>query len=126
MRSVDLIYCQVGRNGLSSCQEGNGKGSVEGLIYCQGGSEESSNFQVGNEMGPVGLIDCQVSSKKFPGCQVGKGEEMRLCESLMNSEESLDQQGVLTGEGQKYILIIGGIEVFLPSNPVGARRMCCR
>jgi hypothetical protein len=53
--------------------------------------------------------------------QVGKGEEMRLCESLMNSEESSDQQGVLTEEDQKYILIIGGIEVFLPHGPVEAR-----
>jgi hypothetical protein len=53
MRSVDLIYCQVGKNGLSSCQVGNGKRSVEGLAYCQGGSEESSSCQVGNEMGPV-------------------------------------------------------------------------
>jgi hypothetical protein len=99
MRSVDLIYFQVGRNGLSSCQEGNGKGSIEGHSYCQGGSEESLNFQVGNHMGPFGLIDCQVSNKEFLGLQVGKGEEMRLCESLMNSEESSDQQGVPTGEG---------------------------
>jgi hypothetical protein len=39
----------------------------------------------------------------------------------MNSEESSDQQGVLTGEDQRYILIIGGIEVFLPSSPVEAK-----
>jgi hypothetical protein len=52
---------------------------------------------------------------------VGKGKEMRLSKSLMNLEESSDQQGVLTGENQKRIMIIGGIEVFLPSNPVEAR-----
>jgi hypothetical protein len=46
---------------------------------------------------------------------------MRLSESLMNSEESSDQQGVLTGENQKRILMIGGIEVFLPDSPVEAR-----
>jgi hypothetical protein len=61
-----------------------------------------------------------VGNKKIPNCQVGKGKEMRLSESLMNSEESLDMQGVLTGENQKIILIIGGIEVFLPRSPVEA------
>jgi hypothetical protein len=44
---------------------------------------------------------------------VGKGEKM-------NSVEGLYRQGMLTGEDQKYILIIGGIEVFLPSIPVEA------
>jgi hypothetical protein len=118
----DLINCQVGRSGLSSCQVGNGKRSTEGLAYCQGSSGESSDCQVGNEMGSLDLIDCQVgSNKKFPNCQVGRGKEMRLSEGLMNSEESSDQQGVLTGENQKRILIIGGIEVFLPSSPVEAR-----
>jgi hypothetical protein len=47
----DLINCQVGRNGLSIFQVGNGKRSVEGLVYCQGSSVESSDFQVDNEMG---------------------------------------------------------------------------
>jgi hypothetical protein len=32
----------------------------------------------------------------------------------------MDQQGMLTEEDQKYILIIGGIEVFLPHSPVEA------
>jgi hypothetical protein len=117
----DLINCQVGRSGLSSCQVGNGKRSVEGLAYCQGSSGESSDCQVGNEMGSLDLIDCQVGSRKFPNCQVGRGKEMRLSESLMNSEESSDQQGVLTGEDQKSILMIGGIRVFLPHSPVEAR-----
>ena len=75
---------------------GNGKGSTEGLTYCQGGSGESSDCQVGNEMGSLDLIDCQVGSKKFPNCQVGRGKEMRLSESLMNLEEGSNQQGVLT------------------------------
>jgi hypothetical protein len=52
-----------------------------------------------------------VGSKKLPYCKVDKGENM-------NSGESLYQQGVLTGEDKIYILIIGGIEVFLPSSPV--------
>jgi hypothetical protein len=52
---------------------------------------------------------------------VGKRKEMRLSESLMNSEESSNQQGVLTGENHKSILMIGEIRVFLPRNPVEAR-----
>jgi len=69
-------------------------------------------------MGSLDLMHYQVANKKFPNCQVGKGKEMRLFESLMNLEESSYQQGVLTGEDKIYILIIGGIEVFLPSSPV--------
>jgi hypothetical protein len=49
----DLINCQVGRNGLSSCQVGNGKRPGGGLIYCQGSSAKSSDCQVGNEMGSL-------------------------------------------------------------------------
>jgi hypothetical protein len=37
------------------------------------------------EIGSIDLIDCQVSNAKIPDCQVGKGEKMRPCESLMNS-----------------------------------------
>jgi hypothetical protein len=42
------------------------------------------------EMGSIDLIDFQVGNKKIPYCQVGKGEQMRLTESLMNSGMSLD------------------------------------
>jgi hypothetical protein len=76
---------------------------------------------------------------------VGKENEGRLSKSLMNSAESSYQQGVLIGEDsygvtkhvnedennldtltiqevdQIIILIIGGIQVFLPNNQVGAR-----
>jgi hypothetical protein len=141
----DLINCQVGRNGISSCQVGNGKRSVEGLIYCQRSSDESSNFQVGNEMGSIDLIDCQVGRREVPNCQVGRGKEMRLSESLTDSIESSYQQGVLMDEDscgfadhvneddeklntltiqeedQRSILIIGGIQIFLPDSPVEAR-----
>jgi hypothetical protein len=84
----DLINCQVGRNGLSSFQVGNRKRSVEGLVYYQRSSVESSNFQVGNEMGSVDLIDFQVGRREVPNCQVGRGKEMRLSESLRSSEVS--------------------------------------
>jgi hypothetical protein len=100
---------------------GNGKRSTKGIVYCQGSSSESSDCQVGNEMGSLDLIDYQLGIKKFPNCQVGKGKEMRLSESLTNLEESSYQQGVLTGENHERILIIGGMEVFIPSSLVEAR-----
>jgi hypothetical protein len=63
-------------------------GSVKDLIDCQEGRSENSNFQVGKE------------------------DEMRLSESLMNSERSSDQKEVLTEEeDQRHILIIGGINI---------------
>jgi hypothetical protein len=91
--SRDLIDCQVGRDGLSNCQVGNRMRSSEGLVYCQEGGAESSNFQEGTEMGSTDLIDCQVGRGRgeTPYCQVGKGEQMRPRESLMNSEVSLNQ-----------------------------------
>jgi hypothetical protein len=58
-----LVNCQVGRNGLSSCQVGNGKRLGEGLICCQRSSVESSSCQVSNEMGSVDLIDNQVGRR---------------------------------------------------------------
>jgi hypothetical protein len=41
---------------------------------------------------------------------VGKGEEM-------NSVESSYQRGVLMEEDQRCVLIIGGIQIFLPNSP---------
>jgi hypothetical protein len=110
--SRDLIDCQVGRDGLSNCQVGNRKRSSEGLVYCQEGGAESSNCQEGTEMGSTDLIDCQVGRGRgeTPYCQVGKGEQMRPCESLMNSEvSSYQQEEMIEKEDQKSILMIGGI-----------------
>ena len=45
---------------------------------------------------------------------------MRLTESLMNSEESSYQQGKIIEEDLKSILMIGGINLFLPYRPVEA------
>jgi hypothetical protein len=39
----DFVNCQVGRNGLSSCQVGNGKRSIKGIIYFQRDSVEISD-----------------------------------------------------------------------------------
>jgi hypothetical protein len=76
---------------------------------------------MGNEMGSEDLIDCQEGSREFPIFQVGMGIKMRLCESLMNSELSLDQPEELTEEDQESILMIGGIQIFLPLSPVEVR-----
>jgi hypothetical protein len=52
---------------------------------------------------------------------VGKGSERRLFESIMNSAESSYHKGEMVEVDQRIILIIGGIEIFLPSSPIGAR-----
>jgi hypothetical protein len=53
---------------------------------------------------------------------VGKGEEMRLYDNLVNLEVSLGQQGTMTGEDhRRSILIIGGIQIFLPNIQVEDR-----
>jgi hypothetical protein len=114
MRSLeDLIDCQVGNRKFPICQVGREK---EMRLFESLGSSEVSSCQQGvlMEMGSIDLIDCQVGSRKIPYCQVGKGEQM-------NSEVSSYQQEELTEkEGQKSILMIGGIRVFLPNSPVEA------
>jgi hypothetical protein len=75
---------------------------------------------VGNPERSVDLMSCQVGREETPSCQVGKGKEMRLSESLMNSVKSSDQQRVLMEKDQRYSLIIGGINIFLPIIPVEA------
>jgi hypothetical protein len=46
----------------------------------------------GTEMGLVDSIDYQEGNREIPYCQVGRDEQMRLSESLINSEVILDQQ----------------------------------
>jgi hypothetical protein len=72
-------------------------------------------------MGSEDLIDCQEGNRKFPNYQEGRGKKMRLCESLMSSEMSSHQPEELIREDQKGILMIGGIQIFLPDSPVEAR-----
>jgi hypothetical protein len=69
----------------------------------------------------VDLIDYQDGRTEIPIFQVGKGEERRLSESLMDSVESSYQQGDMIEEDKKCILIIGGIEIFMSHSPVEAR-----
>jgi hypothetical protein len=96
-------------------------------------------------MGSTDLIDYHVGSRKFPICQVGRGIEVRLFESLRDSGVSLGQKGVMISEyscgfadhvnenddklknctiqkeDRKSILMIGGIWVFLLDTPIEAR-----
>jgi hypothetical protein len=52
---------------------------------------------------------------------VGKGEQMRLSESLMNSGMSSGQREELIEKDHTHFLIIGEIEVFLPHSLVEAQ-----
>jgi hypothetical protein len=139
----ETLHCQLGnerRSGedLKDCQEGSG-----GVLNCQGSRDEKlrlsespldsreSSIQQGLliKMGSVDLMICQGSrSDNIPYCQVGRDgqmnldqpeeltEQMGLPDSLINSEKNLDQQMQLTEEEhQNDLLMIGGIELFLPS-----------
>jgi hypothetical protein len=66
------------------------------------------------------LIDCQEESREFPICQVGMGTEVGLFEGLMNLGMSSNHPEEMTKkEDQRHLLIIGGIEIFLPLSSVG-------
>jgi hypothetical protein len=121
-RSVEyLIDSQEGTDELLDFQVENKKRSVEDLIDFQEGRSEISYLQEGNEKRSVkDLADFQEGRTTISSCQVGKEEEMILFESLGSSEVISDQQRVLTEEDHRCILIIGGIKIFLPSNPVEA------
>jgi uncharacterized protein (DUF1697 family) len=63
------------------------------------------------KVGSVDLIICQKGSEQIPYCQLGRDEQMRLSEGLINSEMDLDQKMQLTEEeDMRNILMIGGIE----------------
>jgi hypothetical protein len=66
-------------------------------------------------MRSVDLIDFQEGRSEVPNCQVGKEEGM-------NSSRSSYQQGDRQmEEDQRSVLIIGGIQICLPSSPVEGR-----
>jgi hypothetical protein len=44
----------------------------------------------------VDSMDCQEGNRDIPYYQVGRDEQMRLSENIINSEVSLDQQVQLT------------------------------
>jgi hypothetical protein len=66
------------------------------------------------EMELVDSMDFQEGSGDIPYCQVGRDDQMRLSEGLINSEMNLDQQMQLTEEDLRNLLMIGGIKIFLP------------
>jgi hypothetical protein len=59
---------------------------------------EVSSIQQGvlMKMGSVDLIVCQGSNEQIPYFQVGRDEQMRLFEGLINSEVSWNQPEELT------------------------------
>jgi hypothetical protein len=63
------------------------------------------------------LRDCQEGREEIPNCQVGRGKEVRLSESLGSSEVSSCQQGVL--------MEMGSIDLI--DCQVGSRKIpCCQ
>jgi hypothetical protein len=120
MRSAeDLMDCQEDNEETLHCQLGNERRSDEDLEDCQEGS--------GN------IEDCQEGRGSVLNCQVGRDEQLRPSVGLNNSEMSWNQPGELAKqEGSKVnmdqqvqltevkehqddILMIGGIQLFLPS-----------
>jgi hypothetical protein len=88
---------------------------------CQEDNQGISNCQLGNDMRSLqDLKDCQEDSEQIPYCQVGRDEQMSWNQpeemtEQVNSEMDLDQHVQLTEEeDQLGLLMIGGIEVFLP------------
>ena len=89
--------------------------SLWDLIDCQEDNREISCCQEGNEMGSEDLIDYQKGSREIPYFQEGKGEQMS------SKLSSYQQEQLIEEKGQKDILIIGGIQIFLPGSPIEAR-----
>jgi hypothetical protein len=123
--SQKTLHCQLGNErrsdeDLEDCQEGSGS-----VLNCQVGRDQKlrlseglmdsmdSSIQQGllMKMGSVDLMIFQGSSSgSIPHCQVGRDgqmnldqpeeltKQMRLSDSLINSEVNLDQQVQLTKE----------------------------
>jgi hypothetical protein len=77
---------------------------------------------VGNEERSIkDLIDYQESRRKTSSFQKGKKNEVVLSKSIGNLEVISDRRGTLTKEEDKRsIMIIGGINIFLPGSLVKA------
>jgi hypothetical protein len=141
----DLKDCREDSQGISNCQLGNDKRSLRDLEDCQEGSGSILNCQVGRyedsrpseglmdsmessiqqellmKMGSVDLMVFQgSSSRNIPYFQVGRDEQRNLGQPEVLTEQmrsQRDQQVHLTEvkEHQGDILMIGGIQLFLPS-----------
>jgi hypothetical protein len=85
---------------------GNELRSLRDLRDCHEDSQGISHCQLGNEMRSLrDLEDCQEGSGSISDCQVGRDEHSRLSESLMDSEVSSIQQGVLMKMGSVDLII---------------------
>jgi hypothetical protein len=86
--------------------------AIEEMVHaCE--PEAGRNLNDDKDMGSNDLIDCQVGSRKFPICQVGREKEMRQFESLGSSKVSSCQQGVLMELGSIYLIDcqVGRVEI---------------
>jgi hypothetical protein len=102
----DLKNCQEGREEIPVFQVGNELRSLRDLRDCHEDSQGISHCQLGNEMRSLrDLEDCQEGSGSISDCQVGRDEHSRLSESLMDSEVSSIQQGVLMKMGSVDLII---------------------
>jgi hypothetical protein len=88
--SDDLKDCQESREEeILDFQEGNELRSAEDLMDYQEDSEEIVHCQPRNDgRSDEDLEDCQEGSRSVSNCQVGKNENARPSEGLMDSEES--------------------------------------
>ena len=92
MRLVeDLTDCHGDSQGISHCQWGNERRAYEDLEDCQEGSGS--------------IKDYQEDSRSVSNCQVGRNENLRLSEGLVDSEKSLVQQGVLMKMGSVDLIV---------------------
>jgi hypothetical protein len=104
----DLKHCQEGREEIPDFQVGNELRSLRDLRDCQEDSQGISHCQLGNEMRSLrDLEDCQEGSRweDISDCQVGRDENSRPSESLMDSEVSSIQQGVLMKMGSVDLIV---------------------
>jgi len=129
-----LINSHGGRSELSSFQVGNRGRSVHDLINVQEGSDGSSSFQAGKEEGSLHLIEFHGGRREIPYRQVGEGEEMNSVESSYQKGVLIDEHScgfvdqvneddeklntpIAVEEDHRCVLIIGGIQIFLPNSP---------
>jgi hypothetical protein len=98
------------------------------------GSDGSSSFQVGKEEGSLHLIEFHGGRREIPYRQVGEGEEMNSVESSYQKGVLIDEHScgfadqvneddeklnnpIAVEEDQRFVLIVGGIQIFLPNSP---------
>jgi hypothetical protein len=80
--------------------------SAEDLTDCQEDNQGISHCQLGNERISLrDLEDCQEGSGSILNCQVGRDEHSRLSESLVDSDVSSIQKGLLMKMGSFDLIV---------------------